>query len=85
MSIIRYKYFVLFENNHVDGIKNIHYYDFEKDKLKIYNPEIVISKDFYINGVVDNLIYVTDNKNKKEYTIDLKKEKSHKLFFLYSL
>ena len=73
-SIIYDKYFVLFENNHVDGIKNIHYYDLEKDKLKIYNPEIIISKDFYINGVVDNLIYVTDNKAKKEYTINLKKE-----------
>lgn len=73
-TIIYDKYFILFENNHVDGIKNIHYYDLEKDKLKIYNPEIIISKDFYINGVVDNLIYVTDNKTKKEYTIDLKKE-----------
>lgn len=73
-TIIYDEYFILFENNHVDGIKNIHYYDFKKDKLKIYNPEIIISKDFYINGVVDNLIYVTDNKTKKEYTIDLKKE-----------
>ncbi|MBQ8534480.1 MAG: hypothetical protein IJ463_02210 [Bacilli bacterium] len=73
-TIIYDKYFVLFENNHVDGIKNIYYYDFEKEKLKLYNPEIIISKDFYINGVVDNLIYVTDNKNKKEYTINLKKE-----------
>lgn len=73
-TIIYDEYFILFENNHVDGIKNIHYYDLEKDKLKIYNPEIIISKDFYINGVVDNLIYVTDNKTKKEYTIDLKKE-----------
>lgn len=73
-TIIYDEYFILFENNHVDGIKNIHYYNLEKDKLKIYNPEIIISKDFYINGVVDNLIYVTDNKTKKEYTIDLKKE-----------
>lgn len=73
-TIIFDNYFILFENNHVEGIKNIHYYDLEKDKLKIYNPEIIISKDFYINGVVDNLIYVTDNKNKKEYTINLKKE-----------
>ena len=73
-TIIYDNYFVLFENNHVDGIKNIHYYDFEKNKIKIYNPEIIMSKDFYINGVVDNLIYVTDNKNKKEYTINLKKE-----------
>ena len=73
-TIIYDKYFVLFENNHVDGIENIYYYDFKKDKLKLYNPEIIISKDFYINGVVNNLIYVTDNKTKKEYTINLIKK-----------
>ena len=73
-TIIYDKYFVLFENNHVDGIENIYYYDFKKDKLKLYNPEIIISKDFYINGVVNNLIYVTDNKVKKEYTINLIKK-----------
>ncbi len=73
-TIIYDNYYVLFENNHVDGIKNIYYYDLEKEKLKTYNPEIIISKDFYINGVVDNIIYVTDNKKKIEYTIDLKKE-----------
>ena len=73
-TIIYDKYFVLFENSHVDGIENIYYYDFKKDKLKLYNPEIIISKDFYINGVVNNLIYVTDNKVKKEYTINLIKK-----------
>ena len=73
-TIIYDKYFVLFENSHVDGIENIYYYDFKKDKLKLYNPEIIISKDFYINGVVNNLIYVTDNKAKKEYTINLIKK-----------
>lgn len=73
-TIIYDKYFVLFENSHVDGIENIYYYDFKKDKLKLYNPEIIISKDFYINGVVNNLIYVTDNKTKKEYTINLIKK-----------
>ena len=73
-TIIYDKYFVLFENSHVDGIENIYYYDFKKDKLKLYNPKIIISKDFYINGVVNNLIYVTDNKAKKEYTINLIKK-----------
>ena len=42
-TIIYDKYFVLFENSHVDGIENIYYYDFKKHKLKIYNPEIIIS------------------------------------------
>ena len=74
-SIIYDKYFVLFENNKVEGIKNIYYYDLIKDKLKIYNPKIIIAKDFYINGIIDNLIYVTDNKEEKQYTINLKRKK----------
>ena len=73
-SIIYDDYFVLFENSKVEGIKNIYYYDLIKDKLKVYNPDIILSKDFYINGVVDKLIYVTDNKAKKEYTINLRKK-----------
>lgn len=74
-SIIYDKYFILFENNKVEGIKNIHYYDLVKNKLKVYNPKKILSKDFYINGVVDNLIYVTDNKEEKQYTINLKRKK----------
>ena len=74
-SIIYDKYFILFENNKVEGIKNIHYYDLVKNKLKVYNPKKILSKDFYINGVIDNLIYVTDNKEEKQYTINLKRKK----------
>lgn len=75
MSCIVDKYYVLFENTSVNGIKNIYYYDFKKNKLKTYKPEIILSKDTYINGVIDNLIYVTDNKEKKQYIINIKKEK----------
>ena len=71
-SIIYDDYYVLFENNNVEGIKNIYYYDLIKNKLKVYNPDILLSKNFYINGVVDNLIFVTDIKTKKEYTINLR-------------
>lgn len=73
-SIIYDDYYVLFENNNVEGIKNIYYYDLIKNKLKVYNPDILLSKNFYINGVVDNLIFVTDIKTKKEYTINLRKK-----------
>ena len=45
MSCIVDKYYVLFENTSVNGIKNIYYYDFKKNKLKIYKPEIILSKD----------------------------------------
>ena len=34
-----------------------------------------MSKDSYINGVVDKFIYVTDKRSKKEYVIDISKEK----------
>ena len=33
-----------------------------------------ISKDSYINGVENDLIYVTDRKNKKQYAINIKKK-----------
>ena len=74
MSTITSKYFVLFENSNVMGIENIHYYDIKKDKYKIYKIKEKLSKDSYINGVYDDLIYVTDNKKKIQYTINIKKE-----------
>lgn len=74
MATTTSKYYVLFENSDVMGIENIHYYDIKKDKYKVYKLEEKISKDSYINGVYDDLIYVTDNKKKIQYTINLKKE-----------
>ena len=75
MSCVVDRYYVLFENTNVSGIENVYYYDSIKNKLNVFKLKEKISKDSYINGVVDNLIYVTDRKNKKEYTINIKKKK----------
>ena len=75
MSCVVDKYYVLFENTDVNGIENIYYYDSNKDKLDLFKLKNKLNKDSYINGVVDDLIYVTDRKNKKEYTIDVKHKK----------
>lgn len=74
MSIVNSKYFVLFENTKVTGIENIYYYDIKKDKLKLFKLKKVLDKDSYINGINNDLIYLTDNKNKKQYTINISKE-----------
>ena len=71
MNCIVNKYYVLFENTNVNGIENIYYYDSKKNKLNKFKLKEKIDKDSYINGVVDNLIYVTDRRNKKEYTIKI--------------
>ncbi len=68
-------YYVLFLNNSVRGIDSIYYYDYKKNKVRVMKIKRLLSSDIYINGVVDNLIYVTDKRNKKEYSIDIKKEK----------
>ena len=74
MATVVSKYYVLFENTSVNGIQNVYYYDLKKDKLNSFKLKPKISKDSYINGVYNNLIYVTDNREKKEYTIDISKE-----------
>ncbi len=66
-------YFVLLENNSVKGIQKIYYY--HNNKLNTYKLPVIISKDSYINGVVENKIYITDRKNKKEYSLDINKRK----------
>ena len=68
------RYYVLFENTNVNGIENIYYYDSRKNKLNTFKLKEKLSKDSYINGVVDNIIYVTDRKNKKEYKINIYKK-----------
>ena len=75
MSCVVDKYYVLFENTSVNGIENIYYYNSENYKLNVFKLKEKLDKDSYINGVVDNLIYVTDRRNKKEYTIDIKHKK----------
>lgn len=74
MATTTNRYFVLFENTSVNGIQTIHYYDLKKEKYETMKPEIMINKDSYINGVVDNEIYVTDRKAEKQYSINIKKE-----------
>lgn len=68
------RYYVLFENTNVNGIENIYYYDSKSNKLNKFKLKEKIDKDSYINGVVDNIIYVTDRKNKKEYKINIIKK-----------
>lgn len=75
MSTIVDKYYVLFENTSVNGIENIYYYDLYKNKLNTLKLKDKLSKDSYINGVINNLIYVTDRKEKKQYTINIKKKR----------
>lgn len=68
------RYYVVFENTNVNGIENIYYYDSRSNKLNKFKLKEKIDKDSYINGVVDNYIYVTDRKNKKEYKINIPKQ-----------
>ena len=75
MSTVVDKYYVLFENTSVNGIENIYYYDLKKDSLKSFKLKTKLSKKSYINGVIGNLIYITDKEKKKEYTLDIRKEK----------
>ncbi len=74
MATVVDKYYVLFDNSSVKGIQTIYYYDFQKNRLKKMELLKPLSKNSYINGVVNHLIYVTDQKNKKEYTINIRRE-----------
>lgn len=74
MATTTYRYFVLFENTSVNGIEKIYRYDLLKNKLKTVVLKEKISKDSYINGVENDLIYVTDKRKKKQYAINIKKE-----------
>lgn len=88
MSTIVNKYYVIFDNRSVNGIEKIYYYDLDKYKLKEFKPQEKISKTSYINGVYNNDIYVTDTKEKKQYKINVKKEKVEEIsinneYYLY--
>ena len=75
MATVTDKYYVLFENTSVKGIKNVYYFDFVKNKLNIYKIEDVeLSKNSYINGVINEDIYVTDLNSKKQYIINVSKK-----------
>ena len=82
MSIMTDKYFVLFENTSVNGIKNIYYYDVIKGKLnkfEIKDEKLIISKDSYINGVIGEDIYVTDRNKKEQYIVNVKSKTINKI------
>lgn len=68
------QYFILFENTNVTGIKKIYYYDLKKEKLKSIKVKDSISKDIYINGSINHLLYFTDKENKREYSLDIRKK-----------
>lgn len=74
-SIIVKDSFILFENSKVLGIKKIYIYNLERNKMKVIEPKIVMSKNTYINGKVGNKIYLTDLDKKVEYAFDFKKKK----------
>lgn len=79
MATATNRYYVLFENTDVNGIKNIYYYDSRSNKLNTFKLKEKLDKDSYINGVIDNIIYVTDRKNKKEYKINISKQKIERI------
>ena len=72
MDCVVSDYYVLFDNSSVNGIENVYYYDINKDKVTSFKLKQKLTKDSYINGVVEDLIYVTDRKQKKEYTVSIK-------------
>ena len=65
-------YYVLFDNSSVNGIEDVYYYDINKDKLDKFELKTKLTKNSYINGIIDNSIYVTDRKQKKEYAVKIK-------------
>ena len=79
MSTTISKYYYLFDNRDVDGIKDVYYYNIDKDKLKKITLEESINKSAYINGNHKNYIYITDIKSKDEYRLNIKNNKLEKV------
>ncbi len=71
MSCIVNGNYLLWENTSVKGIDTVYYYNHKNKKLKKIKLEKLISKDSYINGVINNKIYITDRKKKREYVFDM--------------
>lgn len=67
--------FVLLKNDSIKGINTIYTYKLNKDKVDTIKLNKKINKNSYINGVYNGLIYITDPKDKKEYTLNPKKGK----------
>ena len=75
MSCIVDGNYLLWENNSVNGIDTIYYYNLNNNKIKKIILDKKISKDSYINGVINNNVYLTDRKNKREYIFTLNTSK----------
>ena len=75
MSCIVNGNYLLWENNSVNGIDTIYSYNIKNNKLKKITLDKKISKDSYINGVINNKVFLTDRKKKREYSFDLNTSK----------
>ena len=71
MSCIVNGNYLLWENTSVKGIDTVYYFNHKNKKLKKIKLEKPISKDSYINGVINNKIYITDRKKKREYVFEM--------------
>lgn len=66
-----YLFFSADEKHHYTSFTIINLENFKKKQVKLKNG---ISKDSYIQGIVDKKIYLFDPDNLKQYEIDLKKK-----------
>lgn len=69
------KYYIIPNYNQKYEYDEILRIDMTKNKVKTIKSKYKISKDSYINGVVDNEIYLFDKDELKQYTINPKKKK----------
>lgn len=69
------KYYVIPNYDDKYDFNSIYVYNMKNDKKKIIKLKEEISTDSYINGVVNNKIYLTDVDNLIQYEIDPKKRK----------
>lgn len=86
LSIGAGRYYVTVNTDNEED--NLNYY-----QLIVYNlvdggktiVDVNISQDSYFNGVSDNLVYITDPKEKKQYTLDLNKKELKELKSCYEI
>lgn len=86
LSIGAGRYYVTVNTDNEED--NLNYY-----QLIVYNlvdggktiVDVNISQDSYFNGVSNNLLYITDPKEKKQYTLDLRKKEFIELNSFYEI
>ena len=69
------KYYVMpdYDENH--SYKHFYRIDMTKDKIKKFKVKKKVNSDSYINGVIDNELYLFDKDNLVQYKINPKKKK----------